>query len=77
MYCWRQNHIFGKMLERNIGSSRLKIYFNVPPLQVWDVIGRSVVVAEGRDDLGLGGDLKSKVQKVTYGTWYSMYSSNL
>ncbi len=25
------------------------------------MIGRSVVVAEGRDDLGLGGDLKSKV----------------
>ncbi len=25
------------------------------------MIGRSVVVAEGRDDLGLGSDLKSKV----------------
>ncbi len=49
------------MLERNICFSWLKIYFIVPPLQVWDVIGRSVVVAEGRDDLGLGGDLKSKV----------------
>jgi hypothetical protein len=49
------------MLKRNIGSNRLEIYFFVPPIQVWDVIGRSVVVAEGRDDLGLGSDLKSKV----------------
>jgi hypothetical protein len=50
------------MLKRNICFSCLKIYFTVPPLlQVWDVIGRSVVVAEGRDDLGLGSDLKSKV----------------
>jgi hypothetical protein len=51
--------------------NRLKIYIKVPPLQVWDVIGRSVVVAEGRDDLGLGIDLKSKVGYVS--TWYSSY----
>ncbi len=53
-----KTYIVGKLIERIIGFSRP---FIVPPLQVWDVIGRSVVVAEGRDDLGLGGDLKSKV----------------
>jgi len=31
-------------------------------VQVWEVIGRSVVVAEGRDDLGLGPNLKSQVR---------------
>ena len=30
-------------------------------VKVWDVIGRSVAVAEGRDDLGRGGGERSRI----------------
>ena len=30
--------------------------------QVWDIIGRGIVVAEGKDDLGLGDSVLSKVK---------------
>lgn len=35
--------------------------FPTPPPKVWDIIGRSVVVDAGEDDLGRGGHALSKL----------------
>ena len=37
-----------------------KCRFSDRLIKVWDVIGRSVAVAEGRDDLGQGGGERSQ-----------------
>jgi len=38
---------------------RFKIYYNDNLVAVEDIIGRSVVIHDGEDDLGLGGNLES------------------
>ncbi len=45
------------------GDGRATFRFADDLLKVWDVVGRSLVVAEGRDDLGQGGHPRSKVTK--------------
>lgn len=37
------------------------LFSTPPPPQVWDIIGRSVVVSEGEDDLGRGSHPLSRV----------------
>ena len=50
----------GNVTANSEGVANFKITDKL--IKVWDIIGRSVVVAEGRDDYGLGGHPKSEVR---------------
>ncbi len=58
--------------ERHVGdlgnveadeTGRATFRFSNDLVKVWDILGRSVVVSQGRDDLGEGGHPRSKVVK--------------
>ena len=44
-------------------DGRADFRFSDRLIKVWDVIGRSVAVAEGRDDLGRGGRARSQASQ--------------
>ncbi len=55
------------------GDGRATFRFADDLLKVWDVVGRSLVVAEGRDDLGQGGHPRSKVTETIVSFLYLFY----
>jgi len=49
----------GNIVADASGRASFRLVDNV--IKVWDIIGRGIVVAEGKDDLGLGNNLLSKI----------------
>ena len=49
----------GNILADENGRARFRLTDKL--IKVWDIIGRSVVVAEGKDDLGLSDHPRSKI----------------